>query len=301
MTKKHSTKKALIASFLVIALCFTSFLATTFAWFTDSVTSENNIIKSGNLDIELEYWNGADWVDVAGKSDIITNTLWEPGVTEVAYLRVANAGSLAFKYQLGINILSETAGVNVAGESFNLSDYIQFGVVELDSFATYTDREDAIADVTVAKKISAGYTKAESMLAGEEIYLALVVYMPTSVGNVANHNGVNVPTIELGIDVFATQFTYEEDSFGSDYDKGAPWTGMVDIDWYLDNPDASEYVLSSPEELAGFAAIVNGTAVANVSTYAAESAATTIHDNFTIIIRDCASKCRINLCCIRNY
>ena len=281
MTKKHSNKKALIASFLVLALCFTSFLATTFAWFTDSVTSENNIIKSGNLDIELEYWNGEDWVDVADKSDIITNTLWEPGVTEVAYLRVANAGSLAFKYQLGINIMSETAGVNVAGESFNLSDYIQFGVVELDSFATYTDREAALADVTGAKKISAGYTKAESMLAGEEIYLALVVYMPTTVGNVANHNGVNVPTIELGIDVFATQFTYEEDSFGSDYDKGAPWTGMVDVDWYLDNPDASEYVISSPEELAGFAAIVNGTAVANVSTYAAESAATTIHDNFS--------------------
>ncbi len=281
MTKKHSNKKALVASFLVLALCFTSFLATTFAWFTDSVTSENNIIKSGNLDIELEYWNGEDWVDVAGKSDIITNTLWEPGVTEVAYLRVANAGSLAFKYQLGINIMSETAGVNVAGESFNLSDYIQFGVVELDSFATYTDREAALADVTGAKKISDGYTKAESMLAGEEIYLALVVYMPTTVGNVANHNGVNVPTIELGIDVFATQFTYEEDSFGSDYDKGAPWTGMVDVDWYLDNPDASEYVISSPEELAGFAAIVNGTAVANVSTYAAESAATTIHDNFS--------------------
>ena len=281
MTKKHSNKKALIASFLVLALCFTSFLATTFAWFTDSVTSENNIIKSGNLDIELEYWNGEDWVDVADKSDIITNTLWEPGVTEVAYLRVANAGSLAFKYQLGINIMSETAGVNVAGESFNLSDYIQFGVVELDSFATYTDREAALADVTGAKKISAGYTKAESMLAGEEIYLALVVYMPTTVGNVANHNGVDVPTIELGIDVFATQFTYEEDSFGSDYDKGAPWTGMVDVDWYLDNPDASEYVISSPEELAGFAAIVNGTAVANVSTYAAESVATTIHDNFS--------------------
>ena len=25
------------------------------AWFTDSVTSANNIIQSGNLDIELEY------------------------------------------------------------------------------------------------------------------------------------------------------------------------------------------------------------------------------------------------------
>ena len=112
MTKKYSTKRSLIASLLILCLCFTSFVGTTFAWFTDSVTSANNIIKSGNLDIELEYWNGTEWKDVKGASDILTNTLWEPGVTEIAYLRVANAGSLALKYQLGINIVSELGGIN---------------------------------------------------------------------------------------------------------------------------------------------------------------------------------------------
>ena len=193
MKHAKTTKIALLSSVLALFLCFSMLLGTTFAWFTDSVTSANNIITAGNLDIELEYWNGSAWVDVAGKSDILTNDLWEPGVTEVAYLRVANAGSLALKYQLGINIVSEIAGVNVAGESFLLSDYIKFGVVELDEFATYADREAAISAVTAAKNISAGYTKAEAMTAGQELYLALVVWMPTEVGNVANHNGTNVP------------------------------------------------------------------------------------------------------------
>ena len=223
MTNARNTKKSLSVSILALLLCFSMLMGTTFAWFTDSVASENNVIKSGNLDIELEYWNGTEWVDVAGKSDILTNTLWEPGVTEVAYLRVANAGSLALKYQLGVNIVSETEGVNVAGETFKLSDYINFGIIENVNGETgaYADRNAALEAVTEEQKISAGYTKASAMASGEELYLALVVYMPTEVGNVANHNGTDIPQINLGIQIVATQMTAENDSFGSDYDSGA--------------------------------------------------------------------------------
>ena len=222
MTNKN-TRRAFLASLMALILCVSSLLGTTYAWFTDSVTSSNNIIKSGNLDVELEYWNGTKWEDVNGADDILTNTLWEPGVTEVAYLRVANAGSLALKYQLGINIVSETAGKNKAGEEFKLSDYIQFGVVEgvNGKEAAYANREAAVAAVTGAKKISAGYTKADSMTAGKELYLALVVWMPTDIGNVANHDGTNVPEIKLGFNVFATQMASEEDSFNGQYDKDA--------------------------------------------------------------------------------
>lgn len=223
MTKKRSTKRALALSFISLLLCVSMFVGTTFAWFTDSVSSTNNIIKAGNLDVELEYWNGEKWVDVEGSSEILTNTLYEPGVVEVAYLRVKNAGSLALKYQLGINVWSETEGVNKAGKSFKLSDYIMFGVVENVNGETgaYANREAAVAAVTDVKKISTGYTKADSMLSGTELYLALVVYMPTAVGNEANHNGTDIPEINLGINVVATQMTAEIDSFGPDYDEDA--------------------------------------------------------------------------------
>ena len=278
MTNKKSTKKALILSVLSLVLCFSMLVGTTFAWFTDSVTSANNIIASGNLDVELEYWDGDSWEDVADAT-VLTNKLWEPGVVEVAYLRVANAGSLAFKYQLGININSEKPGTNVAGKSFKLSDYIQFGVVEGVNGETgaYATREAAVAAVTDAKKIATGYTKASTMTAGQELYLALVVYMPETVGNEANHNGTDVPQIDLGINIVATQTENEEDAFGSDYDENAPWCGEIDVEWY--DPDATEYVINSAEELAGLAAIVNGTATAPATTYAAGETAV-IKDNF---------------------
>ena len=279
--KKNAARRALLMSALSLLLCVSMLVGTTFAWFTDEVTSANNVIKAGNLDIELEYWNGTEWVDVQGKSDILTNTLWEPGVTEIAYLRVANAGSLALKYQLGVNVASETAGINQAGAEFNLSDHIMFGVAENVNGETgaFATREAAVAALTNAQALNAGYTKPGSMAPGAELYLALVVYMPTTTGNVANHNGIAKPEINLGINVFATQFASEEDSFDKFYDQGTAWAGAADIDWYLDNPDATEYVLSSGEELAGLAAIVNGTAAAPVTTYAAGETSF-IKDNF---------------------
>ena len=243
MTRKNAARNALFTSIISLLLCVSMLVGTTFAWFTDSVTSANNVIKSGNLDIVLEYWNGTKWTDVKDQSNILTNQLWEPGVTEIAYLRVANAGSLALKYQMGVNIVSETPGVNQAGQKFLLSDYIMFGLAQVEVDAetkapvTYGTREAAVAAVNAedaeakAAIISTGYSKNSALYpadkipndiagAASELYLALVVYMPTTVGNEANHNGTQ-PEINLGINVFATQVEAENDSFGSDYDKDA--------------------------------------------------------------------------------
>ena len=230
MTNRKNTRRALVLSLLSLLVCCSMLVGTTFAWFTDSVTSGKNTIVAGNLDIELEYWKNGEWVDVNGKTDILTNSLWEPGVTEVAYLKVNNAGTLALKYQLGINIVSETSGTNQAGKTFKLSDYIQFGVIENVNGETdaYASREAAVAAVANSQKISAGYGKAASMTPGEELYLALVVYMPTTVDNEANYmTGTIAPAINLGINLFATQVEAELDSFGPDYDEDADLINVV--------------------------------------------------------------------------
>ena len=257
-----TTKRALFSSVVALILCFSMLVSTTFAWFTDEVTSANNVIIAGNLDIKLEYWDGDSWEDVQGKSDILTNELWEPGVVEVAYLRVTNAGTLALKYQLGVNIVSETEGTNVAGETFKLSDYIMFYADEGVNGETnpYDDRNEAILAAVDSTPISKGYTKAASLEAGAApVYLALIVGMNPSVGNEANYKtGTTAPRINLGINIFATQCAYEEsDSFGSDYDKPSPWAGYVDTAWYDNAPDEAEYVLTAAEELAGLAQLVN--------------------------------------------
>ena len=223
-----STKKSLIASALSLVLCISMLLGTTYAWFTDSVTSGKNKINAGNLDIDLEYTtDGTNWNPVTESTKLFNDeALWEPGYTEVAYLKLSNKGTLALKYQLAINIANEVAGTNVAGDSFKLSDYIKMGVVENWDETVYADRAAARAAVSEAGNI-ATYTKQGDMLAGADaLTFAIVAYMPEDVGNEANYKtGTTAPSIEMGVNVVATQLTSESDSFDNQYD-GAAWVVM---------------------------------------------------------------------------
>ena len=229
MTKHKSTKRALLLSGLALFACISMLVGSTFAWFTDSVTSKNNIIKSGNLDVELYYQveGQTDWAKVDANTNVfMKDALWEPGHTEVVKLKVVNEGTLALKYQLGVNVDSEIGSVNVNGDPFKLSDYIKYGIVE--GAQTYT-RDAAVAAVdAAATALKTPYNKASALKAGEEVVVTMVVYMPTTVGNEANHaKGAIQPIINLGINLFATQYTYEEDSFGPDYDENAWHPDMV--------------------------------------------------------------------------
>jgi len=238
---------ALLHSFIALLLCVSMLVGSTFAWFTDSVSSVNNIITAGNLDVELEYLDSkGNWKAVDSTTEIFDdNSRWEPGHTEVAYLRVSNLGTLALKYQLGVNIVSETGSTNVNGKEFKLSDYIYFGAV--DNVTTkFAGREEARDALTKSELISKGYTKADKIEAGAPAqYVALVVYMPEEVGNEANHaKNYAAPKIELGINVIATQVISENDSFGNDYDDGAsfPETDLTTGITVTVTPDANNKV-----------------------------------------------------------
>ena len=217
---KNTTKRSLLASVFALVLCVAMLVGSTFAWFTDTASTGVNKITSGKLDVKLSYLKDGKWEEVKEDTKLFKDgALWEPGYTEVAYLRVENAGSLALKYKLSVNIANEVSGTNVNGESFKLSDYIKMGVVEGQSEA-FTSRALARTAVTDAGNI-ATYTKTGNIAAkGAAQYVALVVYMPDTVGNEANY-GTKAPSIDLGVTLVATQDTVESDSFNNEYDKGA--------------------------------------------------------------------------------
>ncbi len=223
MTNKNNTKRALLASVLSIVMCLTMLIGSTFAWFTDTATTGVNTITSGNLDLVVEYLdeNGA-WTEVDENTKLFKEGLWEPGYTDVAYLKLSNNGSLALKYQLTANVTDEDEGTNVNNVSFKLSDYIQFGQVESNTeIAEYATREaaqNAVAGKTAPLK---SYTKEGALNAnGDAAYIALVAYMPTTTNNDANHNG-DAPSIKFGVNVIATQNTFESDSYNNRYDEDA--------------------------------------------------------------------------------
>ena len=247
MTNTKNTKRALLSSVLALFLCFTMLLGTTFAWFTDEVASANNVITSGNLDVVLEYktnWND-EWTPVTAETLLFNDqALYEPGYTEIVFLRVSNAGSLALKYNLMFNLKNETAGINVYGDEFKLSDYLEFGSYRMDEYngdANYADilmpimfgsRESALTNASMATLSEANPMLAENapVLVGENTaqVFALVLSMPESVGNEANAKPETAaPTFDFGVSLLATQLTAENDSFGNDYDIEASLPNLV--------------------------------------------------------------------------
>lgn len=237
MSKSKNTKRALLTSALSMVVCAALLIGTTFAWFTDSVTSSRNQIASGNLDVELyQVENGAETPVTADTNLFNDNALWEPGYAEAVSLKVANLGSLALEYHFSVNIVSEQGSVNVNGDEFKLSDYIKFAVIEGEKNYAAGDagRQQALADAEAAgaQLISDLTVNNEGILYPKDAadtthpsaeYITLVVYMPETVGNEANYRtGEAAPQITLGVNLMATQTPYEPDGFGdANYDAAA--------------------------------------------------------------------------------
>ena len=227
MTNSKSTKRALISSALAILMCVAMLIGTTFAWFTDTASTAVNKIQAGNLDIELEYSKDfTEWIKVNDTTKLFEESaLWEPGRTEVVYLRVKNAGNLALKYTLGIYNLYENRGKNVAGDFYYLSNFVKLGAAEAD--AAYADRAAAISAVQDSAKTlksigDTGVVGADLAVNNEKVY-AMVLYMPTEVGNEANPKNKSwAAKVSFGIRVSATQAVSEYDSYGNTYDEKAP-------------------------------------------------------------------------------
>ena len=227
--KVGGTKRALLTSVLALVLSLAMLAGSTFAWFTDTASTGVNRIVSGNLDVGLEYWGGAEsgWLTAENSEELFDkNALWEPGYTQIVYLKVENNGNLALTYAMQITPVRETVGVNVDGEEFKLSDYIKFGwmtfTVDGAGAPVALDREAAQTGVGDGAQLGTTLHRqaAEPMEAGAEELVALVAWMPENVGNEANYSTVQ-PTIELSLKVLATQAAVESDSFDNTYDKDA--------------------------------------------------------------------------------
>ncbi len=229
MTKTKSTKHAFVSSVVALFLCFAMLLGTTFAWFTDSATSSSNIIKSGNLDVEMYWAKGTEALDTAAWLDasagaIFNNDLWEPGYVEVRHIKIENKGSLALNYKISI----------VAnGDVSELVDVID--VYYLDPAQQIEDRDDltqmmpmGTLGAMLGNMNSNSSTAMGNLLSGEAHTVTIALKMRETAGN--EYQGLSIGT-NFSIKLSATQYNYENDSFGEDYDDGL-------------NPEA-EYVSSA--------------------------------------------------------
>lgn len=223
--KTKSTKRALLASLLSLVICISMLVGTTFAWFTDSVTSANNIIQSGNLDVTLEWMDGKDapagpddaaWKD-ASTDAIFDHNLWEPGYTTVRHIKIGNEGSLALKYKVVIE---------ANGTVSDLTDVID--VYYFDPAQQIADRTK-LAGVTPMGTLTSvlgnmSTTAQGELAANTDDVITIALKMKETAGNEYMNKSVGDSFV---VKVFATQLAAESDSFDNQYDVEAGYTVEV--------------------------------------------------------------------------
>jgi len=238
MSKKTmKIRHALFMSVIAMILCCAMLVGTTFAWFTDEVTSTGNIIKSGSLDVEMSWANSLlpvdsnDWID-ASTGAIFNYQYWEPGYTEVRYVKISNVGDLAFKYVL--NILPSTT---TAAGNFDIADVIDVYMVKpavnvsRDDVSAATpvgtlselieDPDGAAYGILLPKTGSTNITLDPAdvnISASGDVIVAIVLKMQETAGN--DYQNISVGG-DFKVQLLATQYTYEKDSFDNQYDKDA--------------------------------------------------------------------------------
>ena len=234
MTNKKNTKRALLSSVMALFLCFAMLVGTTYAWFTDTVTSANNIIQTGTLKVGLSYSDdNTTWNNVTdAKEPVFSYQFWEPGYTEIKYVKISNNGTLAFKYQLNI-----VPNVTPAAGEPNLADVIDVYLFPADATVT----KDVVAAATPVGTLSDLIAENDGAAHGVllpapgvgstdvntaddsprgEIAVCIVLKMQETAGN--EYQNLSVGN-GFALQLLATQYTWENDSFDHLYDDDADY------------------------------------------------------------------------------
>ena len=209
MNTKKATKRALLTSVMALVMCVVMLVGTTFAWFTDTASTNVNKIVAGNLKVDIIGADSENHVSMLSftKAGVTgaeagAEILWEPGCRYVTEgFRIANKGNLALKWKAVVN-----KGTTAANEgNFDLMDVIEFCLVT--KAANGTETETALNEFT-------GTLEADKI--SSDVYYIKGV-MKTTAGN--DYQGLTLNGIT--ITVYATQDTVENDSFNNTYDAAA--------------------------------------------------------------------------------
>lgn len=212
MHKKKWRKAALALSACLFVLWWSLGTSATLAWFSDHDEVRNEF-QIGLLKLDVSYKNDVvtKYTPLAGSTEVFyDNALYEPGYTQVVYLKIENKGDVDFNYKLSVTVEKESEPTNVFGQKFRLSNYLRYGAVFAE---TEEELKEKVADRLKAREqatfqpLATWSDKSPFTFESEEAphYAALIIYMPENVDNIANYRGGIIPEIQLGITVFAQQ------------------------------------------------------------------------------------------------
>ena len=220
-------KRTIVSSILVIALCFSVIAGATFALFT-SESKVNVAVTSGNVEI------------------------------------VATVENLTLGSTVGNNLVETT--VSAADNTVTLSKIVP------GDYVTFALRITNNSDVSVKCRTVVAKTADDGLWEGLAVTIDGVAYngeekisawQTIAPGSADVIVPVRVMLPETAGNEYMAKtctFAYSVEAIQANAEIADQWDGAADISWFLANPDAAEYSLSTAEQFAGLQKLVDGTA-----------------------------------------
>lgn len=259
MKRSSTTKKALLISTCALLFSMLMMAGSTFAWFTDSVSTGTNTITTGKMDVELLHTSShvTDPAKVEQDTPLFTDdkgdpVKWEPGAVAYENFTVKNTGDLALNYRLALDLnnantiadtqlsLKDVLKVKVVKDGVSESNVSKEELQKVTDFTAISGDQISIPEAVHDDKIQK-LTKKGSKGSSSDTYGVIIYWQPNPEQdykyNLANYsdkdtqgNAINKTsdgnsrlTIDLGVSLGATQAPEESDSTGNDYDKNATY------------------------------------------------------------------------------
>lgn len=178
--REPSLYRSICTSIISTLLSLVMLVGTTFAWFTDSITSNVFTITASNVKVSASYCTNesdltnGNWKPLTEASEMFGGELFSSGTEQAAYLKLDNEGSNAVKYKIKFYVMGETGGillvdnspVGVATQSY---EAYETSVEEAKSLSDMMRFEYAVAEDVNAFLVAAQSTEGTSESNGVQV------------------------------------------------------------------------------------------------------------------------------------
>lgn len=272
-SRPPSLFRSLCVSMASIVLSLIMLVGTTMAWFSDTTTSAAYTITAGNIDssgakvlpaaVSQSEDGSTPWTDLPTEgttgTPLFSETPYTPNTAQTVCMKLHNDGELPTRYRVSLQLI---------GNSNALSDKLQYG------YNTYDTESDLIAfagQEASTRASTDAYTitdclsnhslnayKAQNTTCQVELdpnadkFLALSIFMPADADTAALSAD---QTVQVRLTVIATQKAADT--------VPDAWDGETATATEALRREGEVYLITSPADLAGAAAMLRVNAVSN--------------------------------------
>lgn len=115
MSNVKYIRKSILISIISLFICIAMLVGSTFAWFTETVASNDNTIRSASSDSALYYKSptDSDYI-IAPGGEITFSNKWTPGKFITKTIKIDNKSDASIKYKLSADRKTRTGEIDLA-------------------------------------------------------------------------------------------------------------------------------------------------------------------------------------------